>query len=530
MTLRDRKHVTVGIAARAFVFAALLTPVLWNKDTAALLGLLVIGVVWVLVTLLEVRPGVARIALVAVESAAVGAMAGLALDESMAVLGALAVPPFTAGLHRGVRGVLVALTTSLAALLAVALLTAPTLGEDQSLGVFSWAMTALGLGLIGTFLRSTLTESNDPLAPYHYAQTLIRQLIDLSGGLDSGLDPVALGGAILSDVRDQLPAAALVVHVPRGDSLAPLVSKTLTPGGDVSIAEDLAIEAWAVGSPVLSGRIFAFPLATTAGTTAVVAGVLSDRVDLDGIGLEERIHALMRSLDSTAVHLDTALLFAAFRDSATAEERRRLAREIHDGVAQDIASLGYLVDALRAGDNTPQQVERIDLLRDRITAVVAEIRRSVVTLRTTVGSAESLGAAIGSIARNLSEVSGVPIHVTLDEHTTRLRPEVEAELFRITQEAMNNAVRHAHADAIYVHCQVHAPAARITVADDGLGMQEAGPDSHGLGIMRERALLINAGLDLADIPGGGLSVTVRVPAEDLPDATGPGVGRARIGA
>ena len=153
----------------------------------------------------------------------------------------------------------------------------------------------------------------------------------------------------------------------------------------------------------------------------------------------------MRRLAPSAVHLDTALLFAAFRDAATAEERRRLAREMHDGVAQDIASLGYLVDALGAGVNSPEQAERLEMLRERISSIVAEIRRSVVNLRTSVGQSESLGTAIGSIARNLSEVSGVPIHVTLDEHTQRLRPEVEAELFRIAQEAMNNAVRHAQA-------------------------------------------------------------------------------------
>ena len=68
-------------------------------------------------------------------------------------------------------------------------------------------MTGLGLGLVGTFLHSALNEKPDPLAPYHYAQGLIRQLIDISGGLDNGLDPVALGGAILSAVRDDLPDA-----------------------------------------------------------------------------------------------------------------------------------------------------------------------------------------------------------------------------------------------------------------------------------------------------------------------------------
>lgn len=530
MNLRDRLHTRVGVAARAFVLIALLTPVLWSRDTPALLALLAIGVVWTAVTAIELRPSAASLALICLECAAVGVIAGIVMDSSLAVLGALAVPPFTAGLNRGVRGVVAALATELGVLTVVFVLSGDRFTAPQGLSVFSWGMTALGLGLIGSFLRSTVRDHHDPLAPYHDAQTLIRQLIDLSGGLDSGLDPVALGGAILSNVRDELPTSALVVHIPRGDMLTPLVSETMSPGDDVSAIEDLAVEAWAVGAPVLDDRIFAFPLSTSAGTTAVVAGVLSDRVDLDHLGVQERIRGLMQSLERTAVHLDTALLFSAFRDSATAEERRRLAREIHDGVAQDIASLGYLVDALRAGETTPQQIERLDLLRDRITAVVAEIRRSVVTLRTSVGSAESLGTAIGSIARNLSEVSGVPIHVTLDEHTARLRPEVEAELFRIAQEAMNNAVRHAHATAIEVHCQVHAPEAIISVSDDGRGLQEVGPASHGLNIMRERARLINAGLELSDTPGGGFSVTVRVPASHGPEASVLGAGRAKIGA
>ena len=139
-----------------------------------------------------------------------------------------------------------------------------------------------------------------------------------------------------------------------------------------------------------------------------------------------------RGLKADAVRLDTALMFSEFRDTATADERRRLAREMHDGVAQDIASLGYLVDALAARPATPQQADQFQVLRERISHVVAEVRQSVLTLRTSVGESESLGAAISSVARNLSEVSGIPIHVTLDEHTTRLRPAVEAELYRIT--------------------------------------------------------------------------------------------------
>ncbi len=137
------------------------------------------------------------------------------------------------------------------------------------------------------------------------------------------------------------------------------------------------------------------------------------------------------------------MLFTRLRDAATADERRRLAREMHDGVAQDIASLGYLVDALAAAPSSPQQAESLRRLRERITAVVSQVRLSVQTLRTDVQASESLGAAISGLARHLSDSSGIPIRVTVDERTARLRPEVEAELLRIAQESMTNAVRHS---------------------------------------------------------------------------------------
>jgi len=160
------------------------------------------------------------------------------------------------------------------------------------------------------------------------------------------------------------------------------------------------------------------------------------------------------------------------------------------------------------------------MLRERITHVVAEVRQSVLSLRTSIGESESLGAAIGSIARGLSETSGIAIQVTVDEHTGRLRPEVEAELFRITQEAMNNAIKHSQASAVEVHCQVYAPAARITINDNGLGMQEARTDSHGLKIMRERARLISAELSISTNPTGGLSVSVQVGPDSGVGASG----------
>ncbi len=104
------------------------------------------------------------------------------------------------------------------------------------------------------------------------------------------------------------------------------------------------------------------------------------------------------------------------------------------------------------------------------------------------------------------------MHVTLDESTVRLRPRVEAELLRITQEAINNARRHSSGQNLWVHCRVHPPYADIDVVDDGQGLGPGREDSHGLKIMRERADRIGADL-LVQSPaedGRGTRVAVRL--------------------
>jgi signal transduction histidine kinase len=96
---------------------------------------------------------------------------------------------------------------------------------------------------------------------------------------------------------------------------------------------------------------------------------------------------------------------------------------------------------------------------------------------------------------------------------------------------MNNAVRHAQASVIDVHCQVHAPEALITVTDNGRGLQASRPTSHGLNIMQERALLIGAELSISETQTGGLSVSVRLPAGGATQpAEKPAPVHARVGA
>ncbi len=501
----------MAVSSRVLALAILGVPSLVYGNGSTLVALVELAALWLVVSLVD-RWFALGAASVVLESSVVGLVVATSLDGPLTLLAALALPPFTAGLRRGVRGVAVALSVELSALVVLGPSLSGALPPDRAASAVTSVLTGIGLGLIASYVHAQLQRPADPLTPYRDAQRLLRDLIDLSGNLGSGLDAVTLGNRIAVAVRDELPLLAVAVYVPRQSELTPLVSAATDTSVDDSGMAGVAHQAHLAQAPRVEGQAFALPLRTDVGVVAVVSGVLPARLDSRRLLASGRLAAVGASLGAAAVHLDTALLFSRLRDAATADERRRLAREMHDGVAQDIASLGYLVDALAAAPASPGQAELLQRLRDRITTVVTEVRRSVQTLRTEAEASESLGAAISGLARHLSESSGIPIRVAVSERTTRLRAEVESELLRITQEAMTNAVRHSAATTIDVDCRVAAPSAEIVVRDDGQGLGRARPDSFGLDIMCERAELVDADLTIESSELHGTVVRVRVPS------------------
>lgn len=499
----------LATAARVFVLLAVAVPVLWAWDLS---GLPYLGALTLVVTaagVYELRVLQPRIWPTLVEAALIGSICALAIPSSPGLLLALVLPPFLAGLRHGNDGASEALAAEMVTVVGLSVSVFGGMSAITGMSVFTWAMMGLGLGLVAGFVRSTRQEPESEAA-YRAARRLLTELVGLSGGLSAGLDPVALGGSMIGSVRDRVPSRSVTVHVPRGDELTPLMRDDRAGLDDHELDDRLAAEAFRSGQAQLEDRAFALPLEAEGGIVAVVAGSLSPDLLPDQIGLRSLLEGHAGELASIAVRLDTALLFARFRDEATADERRRLAREMHDGVAQDIASMGYFVDSLIASSPSPQHAQQLQLLREQITSVVAEVRRHVLTLRSQMEGNESLGAAVGSLARHLTAISGVPIKVTVDEGTTRLRPEVEAELLRIAQEALNNAVRHAEATLIEVTCRVTPPEAEILVEDDGRGLGAKRVDSHGLEIMNERARLVGAELTIANRPTGGTRVSVHL--------------------
>jgi signal transduction histidine kinase len=204
------------------------------------------------------------------------------------------------------------------------------------------------------------------------------------------------------------------------------------------------------------------------------------------------------------------MLFDEVRALATAEERQRIAREIHDGVAQDIASLGYLVDDLAATTDVPATRQAAHQLRADLSRVVGELRLSIFDLRHDIDHASTLEYALSDYAHEVGARSKLNVHLDLDERAARLPADVETELLRIAQEAITNARKHANAGNLWVRLSSDDSTLSMSVEDDGVGGPELRNGHYGLRIMRERAKRIGAHLSIAERPDGGTAVAVQI--------------------
>ncbi len=250
-----------------------------------------------------------------------------------------------------------------------------------------------------------------------------------------------------------------------------------------------------------------------------VLGVLSIESERRNAFPEDEDPFVDTLADQIAVAIENARLVERARELAASDERNRLAREIHDSLAQSLIAVSMELDAIqqRAVDDPSRVVGLLGHARDLAHRAVEEARHAIWRLRPAPLERQSLPEAIGAEVTSLEQGGAVELgECSVQGEPRPLSPEVEAALFRIVQEALSNVRKHARARRVRVVLAYGERSVRLLVEDDGRGFETNvrapnGDGGFGLSGIRQRAALIGADVEIDSSPGWGTRVRLFVP-------------------
>jgi signal transduction histidine kinase len=363
-------------------------------------------------------------------------------------------------------------------------------------------------------LSRRVTSSLEPQQVFDY---VVRAGVDLLGlGLarvwvwqeDTGLLHLRASAGdtdLLAPARDSF-------HSGEGITGVAFQTRAVTTVADAGQDDRYAEQAWALEHGVKAVAVV--PLVRGEGAAGVIS--VGRREDRPFTG--EEIDLLLSFAQHAAIAIENARLFERDRELSVVEERNRLARDLHDSVTQTLFSVVLTAEAAstlleRDGAAARAQLDRLqELSRDAL----REMRSLIFELRPADLAADGLVATLRKHCEVLQRVRKIDIAVDVDGERP-LPEDVEQELFRVAQEALNNALKHADAKEIRIGLIMHDNGASLTVRDDGRGFDPRSSriQSKRLGLtsMRERAEAMGARLTVESSPGAGTLVRLDVPLE-----------------
>jgi len=218
--------------------------------------------------------------------------------------------------------------------------------------------------------------------------------------------------------------------------------------------------------------------------------------------------------------VETLYLLEQASETRVAEERRRIARDLHDSFIQALAALGLRLRAVTdmlGGDRTAVDIAGKELadLHEIVGDELRRVRAYLAEMREPLREAEGLRPLVEDIVQAFRARTHLEVALDVDVPAAMTPVEVARELLPILREALTNVERHAAASRVSVTLRAGTDALTLTVADDGVGLgqgPDAGAPGQGLASMRERAALLGGTLGVTSRPAAGTTVTVSVPA------------------
>ena len=349
--------------------------------------------------------------------------------------------------------------------------------------LIQWAAMALMVGVLGawsTFLReqNAAPRSFTPGAARE-AALLLRRLGTLAESIDGGFDAPASAELLLDALDARVRSARRGVLVGFGsDPAVPFALRGAerAPWDEPTVDQSLLGQAWRSGESLVGLRtdgsgderaLMAIVLRDNSGERIGVV-VLDRSATRPFSGNDFKAAAEVGEIHSG--NLDVALIFAALRERAGYEERERLAREMHDGIAQELVAVGYRIDVLRrqAKAEAPGLSTSLNTLRDDLSGVLVDLRLRISDLRIAVRPDQGLGAIVGARLQRFGSSTGLGVVLRLNESGFRLPAHVESLIYRLVLDGLAD-VRHAPgATSVDLTLDVEAPQAFLRIKHDGL--------------------------------------------------------------
>jgi signal transduction histidine kinase len=383
------------------------------------------------------------------------------------------------------------------------------MAEHERRDVAMW--DALLLGVLGVCGLLAVLDGGEPLNHRALTGTLVAATAAGHVALRRAEGPCAADGTWLGAAHAAVLVGATFLLLERAEVFG-LVVYALYPQlfvllGWWALPAVAAVTAWSLARL----EVDASQVAVSVGITSVLA-----------LGIALSMHAMSRHAErqaETIRQLEEAReeVLGQGRTIGTLEERQRLARELHDTVAQGLVSVVAQLEAAEQaldGGRPERAAERIARARDVARDSLGEARRAVAALRPDVLERSGLADALHGLARPAED--GAPaVHVAADAPAGALDPEAEVVLLRAAQEALANARRHAGASRVDVELRVGGGAAELRVRDDGRGFAPGAADGDGGGFglvaLRERAAAVGGDAEVRSAPGAGTEVRAWVP-------------------
>ena len=302
--------------------------------------------------------------------------------------------------------------------------------------------------------------------------------------------------------------------LPRTHGLLGAMLEADTPHRTADIRRDPRFRGWWPRAHPQMSSFMGVPIVSKSGILG--AFYLTDKEGASEFSEEdERLIGMLAA--HAAIAIENARLYERSRELSAVEERNRLARDLHDSVVQKL--FGVVLAAQSAKlllDRSPGEArEQVGRVQELAQDAVGELRSLVFELRPAAIATEGLGPALAKHVEVLRRVHGLDVELEVSGRL-RVRPGIDRELFRIAQEALQNALKHSAAGKVVVRLDEGDRALALRVRDDGVGFDPdaPGPRSRSLGLtsMEERAQALGATLEIVSAPGEGTTVSLEVPA------------------